>query len=60
VKLDKILETLPVKQREVFILRNFEELSYNEISKMTGKSVGGLKANYFHAIKKITEKNNEE
>jgi len=60
VKLDKILESLPVKQREVFILRNFEELSYDEISKMTGKSVGGLKANYFHAIKKITEKNNEE
>ena len=60
MKLDKILDKLPPKQKEVFILRNFEELSYNEISKITGKSVGGLKANYFHAIKKITEKNNEE
>lgn len=55
-KLDKILQSLPVKQREVFIMRNFDELSYEEISKITGKSVGGLKANYFHALKKITEK----
>ncbi|MFC2083976.1 RNA polymerase sigma factor [Bacteroidota bacterium] len=54
-KLEKILLKLPVKQREVFILKNFEELSYNEISKITGKSVGGLKANYFYAIKKVTE-----
>lgn len=55
-KLDKILQSLPVKQREVFIMRNFDELSYEEISKITGKSVGGLKANYFHALKKITER----
>lgn len=60
MKLDKILDKLPAKQREVFILRNFEELSYEEISKITGKSVGGLKSNYFHALKKITEMNNEE
>ncbi len=58
--LDKLLQDLPVKQREVFILRNFEELTYEEISKITGKSVGGLKANYFHALKKIMEKSNEE
>lgn len=55
-KLDAVLQALPVKQREVFILRNFEELSYDEISKITGKSVGGLKANYFHALKKVLEK----
>lgn len=55
-KLDKILQSLPVKQREVFIMRNFDELSYEEISKITGKSIGGLKANYFHALKKIMEK----
>lgn len=54
-KLDKVLMDLPVKQREVFSLRNFDELSYEEISEITGKSVGGLKANYFHALKKVTE-----
>lgn len=54
-KLDSMLLKLPPRQREVFILRNFEELSYEEISKITSKSVGGLKANYFHALKKISE-----
>lgn len=54
-KLDSVLSKIPVKQREVFIFRQFDELSYEEISKITGKSVGGLKANYFHALKKVTE-----
>lgn len=54
-KLNKILGKLPPKQRQVFVMRNFDELSYEEISKITGKSVGGLKANYFHALKKIME-----
>jgi RNA polymerase sigma-70 factor (ECF subfamily) len=52
-RLNKYLDELPIKQREVFVLRHFEELNYEEISKITGKSVGGLKANYFHASKKI-------
>ena len=54
-KLDEVLQKLPSKQREIFIYRNFEELSYEEIAEITGKSIGGLKANYFHAIQKITE-----
>lgn len=59
IKLDKVLQKLPVKQREVFIMRNFDELSYEEISSITGKSIGGLKANYFHALKKVLEEMNE-
>lgn len=59
-RIEKLLMDLPPKQREVFILRNFEELSYNEIAEITGKSVGALKANYFHALQKITEKMNDE
>jgi RNA polymerase sigma-70 factor (ECF subfamily) len=54
-KIDRLLQKLPVKQREIFILRNYDELSYEEISEVTGKSIGGLKANYFHAINKIME-----
>lgn len=57
-KLNKVLESLPIKQRQVFVMRHFEELSYEEISEITGKSIGGLKANYFHAIKKVLEKTN--
>jgi RNA polymerase sigma-70 factor, ECF subfamily len=59
-KLDKVMNKLAAKQKEVFILRNFEGLSYEEISKITGRSVGGLKANYFHAIKKVTEMMDEK
>lgn len=55
-KIQNKLKGLPDKQREVFILRHFEELSYEEISQITGKSIGGLKANYFHAFRKILGK----
>ncbi len=58
--LEKALKQIPPKQREVFVLRHFEELSYNEIAEITGKAVGTLKANYFHALKKITELINNE
>jgi len=54
-KLDEVLQKLPEKQREVFILRHFDDLSYEEIAQITGKSVGGLKANYFHAFEKINK-----
>jgi RNA polymerase sigma-70 factor (ECF subfamily) len=55
IRMQKMLNKLPLKQREVFIMRNFDELSYEEISTITGKSIGALKANYFHAFKKIKE-----
>jgi RNA polymerase sigma-70 factor (ECF subfamily) len=48
-----MLMTLPDKQRETFCLRYFDELSYEEISQMLGTSIGGLKANYFHAVQKL-------
>ncbi len=59
-RLQKVMDKLPPKQKQVFILRNFDELSYEEISQITGTSVGGLKATYFHAIKKIMELMNNE
>lgn len=53
--LDKAIGLLPEQQRIVFNLRFYENLSYEEISQITNKSVGGMKANYFHAVKKIQE-----
>ena len=52
---NKVLQRLPAKQREIFILRNYEDLSYKEISEITGKSIGALKSNYFHSINKIID-----
>jgi len=54
-KMEKLLMKLPVKQREVFVMRNYDDLSYEEISTITGKSIGASKANYFHAFRKIKE-----
>ncbi len=59
-EVEKKLMKLPDKQREVFVLRHFEELSYNEISEITGQAIGTLKANYFHALKKIVKENGDE
>jgi RNA polymerase sigma-70 factor (ECF subfamily) len=47
------IESLPERQKQVFMMRYYDELSYEEIAEILGTSVGGLKANYFHAFKKI-------
>lgn len=52
---EEAIASLPEKQKSAFILRYHEELSYEEIARITGTSVGGLKANYFHAVRKIQE-----
>lgn len=54
-KLQTAIDTLPDKQKEVFIMRYFEEMNYEEMSQQTGTSVGALKASYHHAVKKIEE-----
>jgi RNA polymerase sigma-70 factor (ECF subfamily) len=53
--IEEAIANLPEKQKAVFILRYHEELSYEEISLILKTSIGGLKANYFHAAKKIGE-----
>jgi RNA polymerase sigma-70 factor (ECF subfamily) len=53
IQLQKALKTLPAKQLEVFNLRYFEEMPYQKISELLGTSVGGLKASFHHAVKKV-------
>jgi RNA polymerase sigma factor (sigma-70 family) len=53
--LQKAIEQLPEKQKLVFNMRYFEELSYQAISEILGTSEGALKASYHHASKKIEE-----
>lgn len=48
------LDTLPPKQRQVFTMKYFQDMKYEEISDILGTSVGALKANYHHAVEKIT------
>jgi RNA polymerase sigma-70 factor (ECF subfamily) len=51
--LEKAIERLPPKQKLVFTMRYYEELPYEKMARILKRSVGGLKANYFHALKKI-------
>lgn len=59
-KLQKALLKLPDKQRLVFNLRYYEDLTYKEISTITDTSVGALKASYHHAVKKIEQELKDE
>lgn len=58
--LQKAIDTLPPKQKQVFIMRYFDEIKYEEMSIVLETSVGALKASYHLAVKKIEEiiKNN--
>jgi RNA polymerase sigma-70 factor (ECF subfamily) len=49
------IRRLPEKQRSVFIMRYYDDLPYEEMAAITGRSVGGLKANYFHAVRKMQD-----
>lgn len=51
--LEKAIASLPAQQRAVFNLRYYENLSYEDISSIMEKSTGGMKANYFHALKNM-------
>jgi len=51
--LNKALALLPEKQKLVFNMRYFDQMPYDEISKILDTSVGALKASYHHAVKKI-------
>ncbi|MEM6770836.1 MAG: RNA polymerase sigma factor [Bacteroidota bacterium] len=55
-ELRKAIASLPDKQKAVFVFRYYEELSYQEISEITGTSQGALKASYHLAVKKIEQK----
>ena len=52
-ELNIAMNALPEKQKAVFILRYFEEKTYQEIAAITGTTEGALKASYHHAAEKI-------
>ena len=52
-KLEMAIIQLPTKQKMVFQLKYYKELSYKEIQEVTGGSIGGLKVTYHHAMIKI-------
>lgn len=53
VKLQEAIVTLPEKQQQVFRMKYFQDMKYQEMSEILSTSVGALKASYHHARKKI-------
>lgn len=54
-KIKDAIDKLPKMQKLTFVMRYYDELSFEEISKVLKRSVGTLKCNYFHAFKKVEE-----
>jgi RNA polymerase sigma-70 factor (ECF subfamily) len=53
IKLQNAIIQLPEKQRIVFNLKYYDDMTYEDMSKVLKTSVGALKASYHHAVKKI-------
>jgi RNA polymerase sigma-70 factor (ECF subfamily) len=54
-RLQRAVMRLPDKQRAVFTMKYFQDLKYEEISTITGTSVGALKSSYHIAVKKVED-----
>lgn len=52
-RLQQAVLKLPDKQRLVFNMKYYDDMTYDEIAAVVGTSVGALKASYHHAVKKI-------
>ncbi|MFM2135619.1 MAG: hypothetical protein RL021_1019 [Bacteroidota bacterium] len=53
LKLQQAVLKLPPQQRIIFTMKYFDGLKYEAIAETLGISVGGAKASYHHAVKKI-------
>ena len=60
MKLQKAILTLPEKQRLVFNMKYFDDITYDQMEAILGTSVGALKASYHFAVKKIEKLLSEE
>lgn len=54
-KLQLAIQSLPDKQRIVFTLRYYDEMPYEQMSRVLETSEGALKASYHHAAKKVED-----
>lgn len=53
--LSKAIQRLPSRQKAVFLMRYYEEIPYEDLSKIMGISTGALKASYHLAREKVQE-----
>ena len=53
--LQKALLQLPTTQRTTFIMRYYDEMTYEQMAAITGRSIGTLKTNYHYATERIKQ-----
>jgi len=53
LQLQEAIGQLPAKQRQVFVMKYYDDMKYEDMSQVLETSVGALKASYHHAVKKI-------
>lgn len=58
--LSKAVAKLPPKQKAVFNMRYYDEMSYEDIAEILGSSVSSLKASYHFAQEKIRKELSEK
>ena len=46
---------LPPRQRAIFFMKHFEDMSHGDIARVLGRSEGAVRANYFHAVRKLRQ-----
>ncbi len=47
------IRDLPPRQRSIFVMRHFDDLSHAAIAEVIGRSEGSVRAGYFHAVRKL-------
>jgi RNA polymerase sigma-70 factor (ECF subfamily) len=55
LKLQNAILQLPEKQRIVFNMKYYDDITYEAMSQILNTSVGALKASYHHAVRKIEQ-----
>lgn len=55
VKFQTAINLLPEKQKAVFMMKYYDDITYEEMAAIMDTSVGALKASYHHAVKKIEQ-----
>jgi RNA polymerase sigma-70 factor (family 1) len=51
--ISRAVESLPARQRTVFVLRHYEDKPYSEIALILSITEGAVKASYFQAVQKL-------
>jgi len=54
-RVEQALETLPARQKTIFVLRHFQNLKLREIAEILDRPLGTIKATLHHAIQSLRE-----